>query len=158
MQPHIMREPPPCLTVGSTSLLERPSPAFFQAHFLASEPRRLILVSSEKMTHFQSKVQWRYLVAESKQAFLCLVERKGCFCLTTGFRPEFLRCHLIVVLLSAWAAEAAVVFRPLVTWCTAQRMVVGESDWGWLPWDLGRPGACSDQIAEMEPRLTPVLK
>ncbi|KIJ08605.1 hypothetical protein PAXINDRAFT_18277 [Paxillus involutus ATCC 200175] len=54
IQPHIIKDPPPNFTVPSTILSLRPSPAFFRTHFLPSDPRRLILVSSDHTTHFQS--------------------------------------------------------------------------------------------------------
>ena len=38
VQPHIIKDPPPCLSVGSTSHLLSCSPGLFQAHFLPSEP------------------------------------------------------------------------------------------------------------------------
>src|SRR5258705_11520768 len=52
-QPHNITCPPPNLSVPSTSLSLRPSP-FFHTHFLPSDPKRLILVSSDQMTLFQS--------------------------------------------------------------------------------------------------------
>jgi hypothetical protein len=44
MQSHTITEPPPNFRVPSTSLSLKPSPAFFQAHFLSSDPSLLILV------------------------------------------------------------------------------------------------------------------
>src|SRR5258708_32877368 len=52
--PHNITCPPPNLSVPSTSLSLRPSPFFFHTHFLPSDPKRLILVSSDQMTLFQS--------------------------------------------------------------------------------------------------------
>src|SRR5215471_5850420 len=54
MQPHIIRDPPPNFTVSFTSLSLKPSPAFFHAHILPSDPSLLILVSSDHTTVFQS--------------------------------------------------------------------------------------------------------
>ena len=66
MQPHSITDPPPNFTVPSTSLLLSPSPALFQAHFLPSDPRELILVSSDYTTLFQSpRVQSLCLIAKS---------------------------------------------------------------------------------------------
>ncbi|KAI6111373.1 hypothetical protein F5141DRAFT_1026950 [Pisolithus sp. B1] len=53
-----MRHPPPNFSVPSTSLSFSFSPGFFHAHLRPSDPRRLILVSSDHTTLFQSsKVQ-----------------------------------------------------------------------------------------------------
>src|SRR5204862_969123 len=73
MQPHIIRDPPPNFTVSFTSLSLKPSPAFFQAHLLPSDPSLLILVSSDHTTLFQSsKVQSRCARPKSSLSFLCL--------------------------------------------------------------------------------------
>ena len=75
----------------------RPSPGNFQAHFLPSEPNLLILVSSEKITFFQSStVQSLWLIAKSNLFLLCLAERRGFFFFTTAFKPALLR-HLLTV-------------------------------------------------------------
>ena len=50
MQPHSITDPPSNFTVPSTSLSLSPSPALFQAHFLPSDPRQLILVLSDHTT------------------------------------------------------------------------------------------------------------
>src|SRR6266550_7946908 len=54
IHPHTITDPPPNFTVPCTSLSLKPSPAFFQAHFLPSDPRRFILVSSDHTTLFQA--------------------------------------------------------------------------------------------------------
>ena len=46
LQPQTMSDPPPNFYVPWTSLSERPSPGFFQTHFLPSDPKQLNLVSS----------------------------------------------------------------------------------------------------------------
>src|SRR5579871_4351314 len=82
MQPHIIREPPPNFLVSFTSLSLKPSPGFFQTHFLPSDPSLLILVSSDHTTFFQSsRVQCWCARAKSilsllqflKKPFQCLV-------------------------------------------------------------------------------------
>ena len=69
-----------------------PSPAPFQAHFLPSDPRRLILVSSDYTTIFQSpRVQSSCLIVKSILSFLCFYDRSRLFllhhCLHTSL-PE----------------------------------------------------------------------
>ena len=54
MHPQTITEPPPYLSVPSTSLSVRPSPGNLWAHFLPSELNLLILVSSKKITFFRS--------------------------------------------------------------------------------------------------------
>src|SRR5882757_5716130 len=54
MHPHTITDPPPNLRVPPTCLSLSPSPAFFQAHFLPSDPSLLIFVSSDHTTLFQS--------------------------------------------------------------------------------------------------------
>ena len=82
MQPHSITDPPLNVTVPSTSLLLSPSPALFQAHFLPSDPRWLILVSSDYTTLFQSpRVQSLCLIAESILSFPCFLWQKGLFLL-----------------------------------------------------------------------------
>ena len=57
--PQNIRCPPSNLTVSSTSLGLNCSPALFHTHFLPSDPIRLILVSSDHTTLFQSsRVQY----------------------------------------------------------------------------------------------------
>ena len=56
IQPHIMREPPTNFRVLFTSLSLRHSPSPFHAHLCPSDPRQLILVSSDHMTFFQSSI------------------------------------------------------------------------------------------------------
>ena len=93
MQPHTITDPPPNFTVPSLSLSLSPSPALFQAHFLPSDSRQLILVSSDYTTLFQSpRVQSLCLIAKSILAFLCLYDRRGFFFFTTAFIPVCLRC------------------------------------------------------------------
>src|SRR3979490_2870895 len=60
----------------STSLSLSPSPALFQAHFLPSDPRQFILVSSDHTTLFQSsRVQSLCLIAKSILSLLCFCDR-----------------------------------------------------------------------------------
>src|SRR3979490_318569 len=74
MQPHTITDPPPNFTVPSTSLSLSPFPALFQAHFLPSDPRRFILVSSDHTTLFQSsRVQSLCLIAKSILSLLSSV-------------------------------------------------------------------------------------
>src|SRR3979490_2486441 len=76
MQPHTITDPPPNFTVPSTSLSLSPSPALFQAHFLPSDPRQFILVSSDHTTLFQSsRVQYLCLIAKSILSLLCFCDR-----------------------------------------------------------------------------------
>ena len=89
MQPHSITDPPPNFTVPLTSLSLSPSPTLFQAHFLPSDPRWLILVSSDHTTLFQSsRVQSLYLITKSILCFLCFCNRRGLFFFTTAFIPE----------------------------------------------------------------------
>src|SRR6266576_3873277 len=97
IQPHTITDPPPNFTVPCTSLSLRPSPAFFQAHFLPSDPRQLILVSSDHTTLFQSStVQSLCANAKSNLSLLCLGVSNGFFFFTTAFIPAFFKCLLIV--------------------------------------------------------------
>src|SRR5882762_1799477 len=92
MHPHTIRDPPPNFRVPPTSLSLNPSPAFFQAHFLPSDPSLLTLVSSDHTTLFQSStVQCWCSRAKSILSFLCLCERSGFFFLTTAFILAFFR-------------------------------------------------------------------
>src|SRR5215467_11312241 len=54
MHPHTIMEPPPCLSVPTTWLGFSADPGSFQHHFLPSEPKRLIFVSSDQTTRIQS--------------------------------------------------------------------------------------------------------
>ena len=66
MWPHTITDPPPHITTPSTSLLLSPSPDLFQAHFLPYDLRKLSLVSSDCVIHFQSsRVQSLCLIAKS---------------------------------------------------------------------------------------------
>src|ERR1700722_4690393 len=88
IQPHIITLPPPNFIVPSTNLSLRPSPSFFYTKWTPSEPRQLILASSENPTHFQSfRVQYLCLLANSRWTFLAAAVRRGFFCLTMAFRP-----------------------------------------------------------------------
>ena len=74
MQPHSITDPPPKFTVLLSSLSLSLSPTLFQAHFLPSDPRQLILVSSDHTTLLQSsRVQSLCLIAKSVLSFLCFV-------------------------------------------------------------------------------------
>ena len=69
-----------------TSLSERPSPGFFQTHFLPSDPKWLTLVSSDQTTLFQSSiVQYWCARAKSRHACWCFFLSKGFFYFTTAF-------------------------------------------------------------------------
>ena len=88
IQPQIIREPPPNLTIPCTSLSVNPSSGFFHTHFFPSDLKQLILVSSDHITLFQSStVQSLCASAKSILSLLCFLERKGCFCLVTAFIP-----------------------------------------------------------------------
>ena len=115
MQPHTITDPPPNFTVPSTSLSLSPSPALFQAHFLPSDPRQLILVSSD-YTFFQSPgVQSLCLIAKSILSFLCFYDRRGFFFFTTAFIPLHLRCLHTVWRVTGWL----VICRSAFEACTA---------------------------------------
>src|SRR6201999_3551389 len=80
IQPHIIKLPPPNFRVPCTSLSLSLSPLSFHTHFLPSDPRQLILVSSNQITLFQSSiVQFSWARAKSILAFLWLLESKGHF-------------------------------------------------------------------------------
>src|SRR5882762_2311402 len=99
MHPHTIRDPPPNFRVPPTSLSLNPSPAFFPADFLPSDPSLLTLVSTDHTTLFQSStVQCWCSRAKSILSFLCLCERSGFFFLTTAFIPAFFR-----LLCTVWA-------------------------------------------------------
>ena len=88
MQPQIIREPPPNLTVPCTSLSLNPSPGIFHTHFFPSDPKQLILVLFNYITLFQSStVQSLYASAKSILSLLCFLKREGHFCLVTAFIP-----------------------------------------------------------------------
>src|SRR5215469_4122513 len=90
MQPHIIKDPPPNFTVPFTNLSLRPSPAFFHTHFLPSDPKRLILVSSDHTTFFQSsRVQSWWAMAKSNLSLICFLVRRGLFLFTTAIIPIF---------------------------------------------------------------------
>src|SRR6266705_4607020 len=73
-------DPPPNFTVPLTNLSLRPSPPFFHAHFLPSDPSLLAFVSSDHTTLFQSStVQSLCPSAKSILALLCLAVRRGFF-------------------------------------------------------------------------------
>src|SRR6266481_9872446 len=116
--------------------ITQPSPALFQAHFLPSDPRQLILVSSDHTTLFQSsRVQSLCLIAKSILSFLCLGDKRGFFFFTTAFIPVLLRCWRtvwevtgwLVIVWSALDTCTAVSAFPEVIRLTACRMLAGES-------------------------------
>src|SRR3954467_3246829 len=89
--------PPPNFSVPLTNLSLRPSTTFFHAHFFPSDPKRLIFVSSDQTTLFQSStVQSLCPSAKSSLAFLCLALSNGFFFFTTAFIPAFFRYLLVV--------------------------------------------------------------
>ena len=103
MQHHSITDLPPNFTVPSTSLSLSPSPALFQAHFLPSDPRRLILASSDYTTLFQSPgVQSLCLIAKSILSFPGFYDRRGFFFFTTAFIPGLLRCLHTVWGVTGW--------------------------------------------------------
>src|SRR5437764_62835 len=96
-----MIDPLPCLTVGIMWLGLKALPGSFQLHFLPSEPNRLILVSSDHMTRFQSStVQCWYFFANPNRATMCRGLRSGFFTLAADFNPLFRSTLLIVVALT----------------------------------------------------------
>ena len=77
MQLYSITDPPLNFTVPLTSLSLSPSPTLFQAHFLPSDPRWLILVSYDHTTLFQSsRVHSLCLIAKSILSFLCFCNRR----------------------------------------------------------------------------------
>ena len=65
IQPHTIRLfPPPCLTIGVVVQSDNGSPYCFQTYTLPSDPMKLILVSSDHNTLFQSStVQFSWYLA-----------------------------------------------------------------------------------------------
>ena len=75
---HIITFPPPNFCVPSTSLSFNSSPTSFKIHFLPSDPRWLILVSSDHITLSQSsKVHSLWLSAKSSLSFWWCFLRKA---------------------------------------------------------------------------------
>src|ERR1700722_5867570 len=88
IQPHIITFPPPNFTVLSISLSIKGSPTSFHTHFLPSDPRRLILVSSVHTTLFQSSIVYSlHLSAHCNLSLLWRADRRGRFLFTTGCKP-----------------------------------------------------------------------
>src|SRR3979490_386106 len=86
-----------------TSLSINPSPFCFQTHCLPSDPNLVILVSSEKMTLFQSStVHSLCFKAKANLSYLCLALRKGFFFFTTALNECFLRTLLTVSEETGW--------------------------------------------------------
>src|SRR5262245_61197292 len=88
MQPHIIRLPPPNLTVPltccSVSLPLRP----FHTHSSPSDPTRLTFVSSDQTTRFQSSVvQCWYRKVKLPRWRICFAESRGFFFLCAALRP-----------------------------------------------------------------------
>ena len=111
MQPYSITDTPPNFTVPSTSLSLSPSPALFQACFLPSDPRQLILVSSNYTTLFQTpRVQSLCLIAKSVLSFLCFYDRRGFFFFTTAFIPDCLRCLHMVWGVTGWLVICWIAF------------------------------------------------
>ena len=165
MQPHIITDPPPNLTVPFTSLSLRPSPAFFQAHFLPSEPMQLILVSSDHITCFQSSTaQSWWLKAKSNLSLLWCLKRRGCFCFTTAFISAFFKWQWMVwgemqwFLTSwrVWVVWTAFSAFPVPKSWIACHISVGEMMDEWPPVALERLGQCSVQMQLMVELLNPV--
>ncbi len=90
--PHHQRSTPELL-----SPLNQPVIQVLSWLFLPSDPKRLILVSSDHTTFFQSStVQYWWARAKSILSFLCFLERKGLFFFTTAFNP-LSHCELFVL-------------------------------------------------------------
>ena len=88
IQPQNIKLPPPNLRVPSTKRSVSGSPAFFHVHFLPSDPKQLILVSSDQTTFFQcSNVQCSCAWAKSNLSLRWRVEKMGRFFLIMNFKP-----------------------------------------------------------------------
>src|SRR6266852_7577360 len=97
IQPHIITFPPPNFTVLSTSLSLNGSPTSFHTHFLPSDPRQLILVSSVQRILFQSSIVYSlHLSAHCNLSLLWRALRRGCFLFTTGRKPNSLKLRRTV--------------------------------------------------------------
>ena len=165
MHPHIIKLPPPNLTVPSITLSPKPSPMSFHTYFLPSDPNLLILVSSDNITLFQSsKVHSACLSANSSLAFLCWGRRRGCFHLTTGHIPACFSFWCIVWAKKGWLVTSWI---DLVTWVAlstfpiliillAWLILAAERMEGRPPEDLGRLGRCIECSLLIDPTLTPV--
>lgn len=102
MYPHIITEPPQNFKAPSTSLSVSPSPGNLQAHFLISNPKLLILVSSENINLLQSTiVQYWYCNAKSSLLLLYLGERSGFF-FTTAYKLAFFKALVIIQDVRCW--------------------------------------------------------
>src|SRR5271163_1538723 len=127
MHPQIIKFPPPCFTVFETCCEMMPPTLlqdFFHTHFRPSEPRRLIFVSSENITRFQSSsVQCWYLTANAYRCLIWVALSNGFFCFTADFIPSdfntfrnvwVLTC-ICMVLLNSFCSRTAVSAAPEVT-------------------------------------------
>ena len=110
--------------VSQWSLSLSPSPAFFHTHFLPSDPKQLILVSSNQITLFQSsRVLSLCASANSNLALLCFWERNEHFFLTTGFIPAFLSALHIVLIETGWSTTFSSDFATPVAWSFFWEMI-----------------------------------
>ena len=129
MQPHTISDPPPNFLVSCTTLSLNPSPAFFHTHCLPSDPIRLILVSSDQTTFFQSStVQSLCARAKSILSLLCLAERSGLFLFTTAFIPTSFKRFRMVCEERGWLVISC---SDLVTWTALSALPVPISQSAW---------------------------
>ena len=88
MHPQTINEPPPCFTVCWTFFGCNDSPSLNQVQLRPSDPNRLIFVSSEKITRFQSStLQSWWALAKASLSFLFFWEIIGFFFLLPLRRP-----------------------------------------------------------------------
>src|ERR1700712_808466 len=93
MQPHTMMFPPPNFTVPVTLCFSSPV-SVVSIHFIPgpSLPLRLILVSSDQMTLFQSSnVHSRCFWAHLRRALRCFALSKGFFLFLIAFIPSIFK-------------------------------------------------------------------
>ena len=101
MQPHIMMEPPPCFTVCLMCLSCWLSAPLDQHQERPSEQKRLIFVSSDKMTCSQSAtVQSLYFLANASLAATFLADSLGFLTFSAELIPASLSALDTVVLLA----------------------------------------------------------
>ena len=101
--------PPPCFTVCLTWNGWRGVSFFLKQYWIPSEFQRLIFVSSEKITRFQSStVQCWWAFAHWKRAFLCLLDKKGFLDFLRGLIPIFRRLFRVdwYVICTPWRCRS----------------------------------------------------
>lgn len=92
MQPQIMIEPPSCLKICLTCCAQRGSPSCFQYQARSSEQKRLILVSSDQMTLFQSSiVQSMWFLANSRRLWCWLARVSAFSSFSAALKPALRR-------------------------------------------------------------------